>query len=1587
MDSTKQVTDRARPGGIGSQVLRFAWRWIRRGLLALATVIGALLLILSIVQWTAAGRAVVLGFGLEQVNALIPGTLRVQRLDRLSLFGVDLKGVEVLDPHGTEVLTLEHFEVSTDWKRLILGDISLHLVRVSGLRADAQVLEERRGLLAAFVDPDAPESPPSPGPPPNIHIRRLDLSDLEVRLQPLEALGQLDLEVARLTGGFHLMGGIPVAQMDEAEIFLRRGEQRLVHLSAQGKVKDEDKASHLQVHVDALGMSVDAAIDAFLPHQEGWRARPIVVELAVQGVRGERLAELLEEASLRDAFSGTAGLSLRVEGTIDDLRAQGVISTNAGEVRITEIHAKRNEWRMGLLMDDFALSEIKSNLPSHRVTGALSFQARGVLPDDFRFKLDLRGAKLDGVELLDVELGGRLLKEKIEDIDLLLSSGDSKIRVEGNAGFDGSAQAKLQIDLRPRLVERLAELAPAKVSGRLRGFAQIERKAGGDLMMGGRLNVDEASGENWKIHSVETNFALSGSPPDLGGTVKVALKDAFFGGAYVDSLELDSRGGAKNLELKLRAQLAVTPGPERGERPSQEMSGGELMMSLSRQTNSTRARGSGSGKLMGRPWEFALEETEITDAGALDTGGIVLSVGGQKVAVSGKFGGVGASGSSGSSASELRIESQALDLARLAQLLELTEPLVGRVDLNGRLRGSFDVPNFELEIVGHGLGMRERPLVEVKVKASLDAEAGRLNVESEFSSAEGLELQLSGDGRFVGGAGALERLVDAEGKLSLRLGELRTQFLEPYLPKGSIPFPAILRGNIQVEGSSRDPRLDSALELTTTKKGDEVRLKHHLKYAGGTAESSLTIKDAQGSWANSSAHLKLAPDPLTIVQLALALPYAARDAEYRVELKTSKRELRHLPFVKLLAPAGELPPVTVESELLVTHQAGAEPDVNFRLQASQSKGLPGIPCADARGSIELSMTHKGKDNELNMRASIKKREALSLRLAVEQALLPLIAGQSPAPGPVALALSSAQLDLNELPFLCGTASGRLSLEAEGSDLLGRKPLLQVEGGIDRLGLGGRDSVDLELEARADHQGVKVEVELRARERLRGKGATLNAELPWRLSEGNLELEDDLPFVAQLRLRHLPIAALLPPKGPISYARGGLDGEVRADGTISSPQLAGEIRLEDLGFTSAAIAQPLRDVRGRLLFAGRKVELRDFEAHDRDGTLSVNGVVDLSDPKRVQGEMHIVADDFPIRQTGQVVAITNLKADARSTVTPEGTEAHLHLSEVDTWLENAEIRSGIALLSHQDFNVDGDKLPQKNSDRVASSAAPAGSTTKEAVLAQSPQSPGEVSPPIEKELRTHIVLEAVDRFWIKREDFAVKLSLLLDTEVEGDAVRVKGDVIIDRGYLLLFGKPFDLKRESQLRFIGSNPPDPILDIEASHKTREGVIVAVRITGRGSAPVVVFIVDDAEVDASIAVQALFGSKKSSEGDDDPSNQAQSFVSALSAGVLATAARRELGAAAPILMIDPDDAAGQGRVRAGFELDEVVPGFLRPFITGIYLEGIVAREAEGEAAAAAETNFGALLEIYFPKNLYSAGQYGPGTTWSVDFGWQPF
>ena len=138
------------------------------------------------------------------------------------------------------------------------------------------------------------------------------------------------------------------------------------------------------------------------------------------------------------------------------------------------------------------------------------------------------------------------------------------------------------------------------------------------------------------------------------------------------------------------------------------------------------------------------------------------------------------------------------------------------------------------------------------------------------------------------------------------------------------------------------------------------------------------------------------------------------------------------------------------------------------------------------------------------------------------------------------------------------------------------------------------------------------------------------------------------------------------------------------------------------------------------------------------------------------------------------------------------------------------------------------------------------------------------------------------------------------------------------------------------------------------------------------------------AGEAFLVLFGAQRSNEDPDTAGDQARSFVGGLTAGILATAAGRELGAAAPIIMVEPGGGSAQARVRAGFELDSIVLEFLRDIATGVYFEGIVANDQDASTQDA-NVHGGALIEIYFPWDLFSAGQYGPDSTWSVDVGWQ--
>jgi hypothetical protein len=225
------------------------------------------------------------------------------------------------------------------------------------------------------------------------------------------------------------------------------------------------------------------------------------------------------------------------------------------------------------------------------------------------------------------------------------------------------------------------------------------------------------------------------------------------------------------------------------------------------------------------------------------------------------------------------------------------------------------------------------------------------------------------------------------------------------------------------------------------------------------------------------------------------------------------------------------------------------------------------------------------------------------------------------------------------------------------------------------------------------------------------------------------------------------------------------------------------------------------------------------------------------------------------------------------------------------------------------------------------------------------------------------------------------------------VQVTGQLEFARGNLELLGKLFVIQRGGLLRFSGS--PEPSLDLRAIYQDRRSnKTLSVHLRGIASAPRLDFLLDDVPVTAAEALQTIYGETSkstrasatattSAEGTEAEA-EAKQFVSALTAGVLTAGIRRRFGAMAPIVTIEPSSTESNGEVRAGFELDPLIPGFLRDIVTGVYVEGILASEKNEQSQS--DVQGGLEVELYFPYHLVTSGRYGPDATWSLDVGWQP-
>ena len=951
------------------------------------------------------------------------------------------------------------------------------------------------------------------------------------------------------------------------------------------------------------------------------------------------------------------------------------------------------------------------------------------------------------------------------------------------------------------------------------------------------------------------------------------------------------------------------------------------------------------GQLQGEPFQLSVERARIGPGAVLDVRGVQARALGQRVLLSGRYGARGVEG--------LVLQAHGIDLAQLSRALDLQPPLTGTAELRATARGSLEAPILTLSLRASELGVADRATLALAVQAELDAGRGDARIETRASDAAGREIAVHAQAQFTARPGAswAERLDSARVEADAALEHIDSQALNVWLAQ---PLPVQATGSLRLwlNGSLREPALQSQLRASVRElaPGRDAEVELQASYARGEARAALIVTDPDGPWLDAQLHLAhpQAQTQAVLSDAARLLETSTWDA--RLELYA--RRLTALP-VALRLPVD---PSSLElaAQLRAGHAPGSAPQAELQLQLRQAERSAGS--ADCQGlPSELDLSAQLEAGQLRGRLVLLRRAHPMAELSAhsELDLSPLLASRGP-PQLAGLELDASlkEVELSTLPVVCNLVHGKISGSAHARELLGASPELSLALRAQRLSLDRRTFIDATLDASVQASLARLALVLEHG----ATRSTLNARLPLELSGGKVSIPRQAPLLAELQLDHLPLGALVPASAAISRATGTLSGHIALGGTRDAPDMQGVLEPEGVAFTATALAQPLSDIAGRIVISKDRLDIERLSARDGDGTLSVSGRFGLRAPASgADASLVLVAKEFPLRQQGRVAGTLDASVRVTAGLDARAARVVIQLDQASLWLRGGDLRQGIDL--------------ERHSDVIDPRAAASPAATSSPAVAPASALPLELS------------IEARDAIWVRREDFAVQLSAQLTASRKQGELRIRGPVTLRRGYLQLLGKVFELQDRNRIEFVGSSPPDPVLDIQAQARNRgQSETVTVKITGRASAPVLEFLVNNQTVSAGEAAEKLFAPRATNAS---AMSQVQSFVGGLTSGMLALSARSELGAMVPILMVEPGSETSASRVRAGFELDSLVPAVLAGFIRGVYVEGII---ASGSGQQQQDTGGGVLIELYLPHDLVTSGQYGPGETWSIDLGWEP-
>lgn len=1513
--------------------------WLRRlGIGALSLVSLVLVVVVAALAYvaTASGGERLRRLVVERANAAIEGTLTV---GKLSLRGphLVLGDVELRDPDGDVVAGISGVEVRVRLVPLLRRRLDVALVRLDGPEIHLELDESGSNLEHALAARKPTLEPETRGEPSGLGLVVEDLAIddgvVDVVQRSADGTRHVHLDGLRARGSASQVGAALGAQLEmtaqvtaplEAAFHLSvdatgAGDRRDARLAVElGTAKlvattHVDDERHAEARIASLVVPSDVA-RAFSP---GYPLRAPATVSAEARRTGDELSLHLDARA--------ASASARVDGTFDlATRRARAATLTARHVDLSELtdRGPASDLALTLLASgggtslEDAVGRLELTVPRSRM-GAETMGPVHVLATAEHGEVNLSELLVD-VPGVRIEARGRGRKERLSFAGRLVATDLGAFsrtlgELVGPKGLSAEGQGQLEF----------AVTGPAKA---------LSVEADGSFPV---LRYEETRGERLTLHLHVPDVR---SPAGMDARVlarRLALAPEKVFRAV--RLEVDSEGREVTLDLSLHghAELELR---------------GRASLSPDGQGGTLRAL---SLRYPEASWALTRPVRIESRAGVLAVSPLTLRAGHQAISVSVL---------KRQTRLDASLEVRALDLASLPRaFVDPALALGGVLNVQARASGPSSRPAVIARVELQGGRFKRYDDVRLRLDATYAEDVAKGTLAT---SAPGVRLT----GTFDVPVKALEQGRHVPVKVEVDVPELR---LDERLRDVGLdqPVTGLVSARLSVRGTADDPRLAASVK-------GRLRVK---QLAPSDVDLALALESGDTGRLRARADLTVegrksfieVRTPFTMGQLLRKPPRGPEltSAEFALEA-----DIREFPL-KLLSEAG-VSTEPMEGTLSArAHATLAARSPRGEVSVS-AKGL----AVQGRKPVDAQLhLRAGDDLRADVRAQQGGRPLLTANARVDASPKELMDRAHLAQAPLSLVAEIGPLSLSELqaairpvdvdpaetpPRIHGTLAGRL---AASGTLRDPRALLRMR--VD--GLGAENAPEGQVALSFDYVDAKETLDLVMRSQNRGElraTATTRLDLSYPAVTRPPRL-DAAPVEATLRAKDFDPAFLARLTGAVEKVGGLLDADARAGGTITSPSVKGRLEWKNgLLFTHGA--GNFTDIH--LLATGdeRRIQLEELTARSGNGTAKLSARVDRTGARTFKIHAQADVEKLPVMSQGQLAATLSLRSTADGEASPAHVEiGSLHITEAHVQLPDVERKDVQKLDDPPDvvLTLDGKPVPgskRKSPERVTTVAETAGTG-----------SGGDAGSPASGRAVTQVTVRvnAPRNLWIQGNDVNAEIGFSEGFRVEyATEPRLFGDVNVIRGRLDVFGRRFDLQRESKVSFAGP-PMQPALDVTATYKNEiEQVTVYLKVQGQAEKLQLTPSSDPPLAETEIYTLLATGhtSLHHGTGASSPSGEAASLVGSVAAAQL----KKTLSSKLPldVLSIEAGDSGIEGsKLEAGTYVND-------RFYVG-FKGRIGADPMRGENSNEVD------LEYQLSKHWSVNGRYGDARAGGAGVSWQ--